>query len=104
MMRRVWPVFTRWIHGARAATISSWTTVPGSGGGSVLMSTSAKEVVLDVLEGAQAFRSRVTDGVVRPGDRPTPGRRPHRGHRIGGPGVDHVGAVGQHHDHVHLGP
>src|SRR5580658_6719049 len=97
MMRSVWPCLTRWIQGARAGTISSWTTGPGSGGGSaVMIPISAKEIVFNVLEGAQALRRRVADWVVRGRHRSAPGGRPQRRYQIVRARIEHVRAVGDH--------
>src|SRR5277367_4901247 len=105
-MRSVWPRRIAWLQGARAGTTSSWITAPVRPvmAGSWLIATSPAKMVFDVQEGAQALRRRIADRIVLGRDRTAPGRRAHRGHGVVGPRVEHVGAVSQDHDQIHLGP
>src|SRR5258706_13681113 len=94
MMRSVSPWRTRCAHGARAGTISSSTRRPGKG--------SAGIESLAVEERAQALGRGVAERIVGGRQRTAPRRKVRWGHAIAWPRIEHVGAIGEDHDHIHL--
>src|SRR5947207_1721174 len=94
MIRRVSPQRTTCSQAARAGTISSNT---------IMQDPSTPEVLLDVQKGPFGLQSRVPDCIVLRGDGAAPRRDANRGYGVLRSIVEHMWAVGQHHDDIHLG-